>query len=167
MRDEFKDFISDAKSEHCYTEDMPRLLKKEWHYVFVYNHRRGKHSNYLRYEDGAEFISFAWTKSCIYEILKVDTERKTFCLASLLGTEQLLGELWLISTETLLDLDADEANLLVTNRIEVSIELPNGQTIGAWIYIGNSRWLHQRESKITKYTGCTYVGSRRFLEVHA
>lgn len=162
---EFREFIQDALAEHMYTEDMPRLLMKDFHYVFIYNHRRGKSSNYLIAEDGAEFISFAWTNSKIYEILKVETERKTYHLASVLGNDHLFGELWLLPTELVLNLDYDESNTLITRRFETSIALPTGKIVPAWIYVGNNKWLDRHKNQTTKQTAATYYGTKRFIEV--
>lgn len=163
---EFQEFIEDSRTEYGWTDDLPLLMQHDYHYVFIYDNKRGKHSNYFLVNEDAEFFGNAWTKSKIYEILNVQTETKTYQLASLLGQDHLLGELWMIPTESLLDLDCDQSHLHVTKRLPISVMTGSGQTVGAWIYLVNSSWLDAGKYSTTRHTGSTYVGDKRFIELY-
>jgi hypothetical protein len=164
---DFADFISDAISENGWTPDVPHLDTQDHWHVFVYNKRRGKSSGYFTHENSnAEFVSIGWTNSKIYSILNVQDGKTEYDLAVPHGTDQILGEVWKIPTEKLLSLDGDERNLLITNRIMVPVNYGGGLTIPCWAYLANPKYLLTGGITVSKYTGLTYYGNQKFVELH-
>lgn len=164
---DFADFIADAIAEHGWTEDVPFLDTKDYWHVFTYSNRRGKSSSYFTHHNSeAEFVSIGWTRSKIYSILNVQDGKSEYSLATPSGTDQILGEVWKVPTERLLLLDGDERNLMVTKRIMVPITIGSVGSLDAWMYLALPQYLLTGGIKVSKYTGCTYYGSQKFLELH-
>ena len=165
---EFSKFISDSLSYNGWTKDMPLLeSQKEW-YVFVYNKRRGKSSGYFAHTNSeCEFVSIGWTKSQIYSILLVEENASsTLHLASPAGKDRILGEVWKVPTEKLLTLDSDEKNTFLTKRIMVPVICGAKGLFSCWMYMADSHFLLRGGIKTSVHTGCTYIGTEKFLEVH-
>lgn len=164
---QFHKYLEDALSYNGYTPDVPELETQEAWPVFTYADRRGKSSAYFTHVDSeCKFLGIGWTKSAIYNILTIEDGDKSYKLAHPAGADRILGELWMVHTEDLLELDSDEKNLLVTKRLKVPIVLPKHGVINAWMYITARDYLLHSRLKISKHTGCTYIGTSRFLEIH-
>jgi gamma-glutamylcyclotransferase (GGCT)/AIG2-like uncharacterized protein YtfP len=165
--DDFQQFVADALANTGWSNDVPLLESQEEWFVFTYSSNRGKVSSYFTHPDSdAQFVSIGWTRSNIYSILKVEDGSKTNYLATLQGTDRILGEVWKIPTGTLLELDCDERNLLQTKRIRIPVSISQGQTVDAWIYTAHPKYLLDGGVRVSKYTGYTWYGSdTKFLEV--
>lgn len=164
---EFQSFIADAITDAGWTPDVPVLETRESWPVFIYGARRGKSSSYFLHDSSeAEFVSIAWTKSDVYSILNIETPKRIYQLSTVQGNDRILGEVWDVPTEQLYDLDSDERNLLITKRILIPVVISGAKTISAWHYIAHPKYLLNGNCKISKYTGCTYYGSQKFLEIH-
>jgi len=164
---DFSDFIADCRAENGWTPDVPLLDTQDDWYVFVYGKRRGKSSAYFTHANSeAEFVSIAWTKSDIYSILNIQDGDSELKLATLNGTDRILGEVWKVPTEKLIELDGDERNIMLTERIRVPVCIGARGVVSAWIYLAHRSYLLEGGLKISKYTGCTYFGSQKFLEIH-
>lgn len=163
----FQQFVADALANTGWTPDVPRLETQDEWFVFTYANRRGKSSAYFTNEDSdAEFISIGWTKSNIYSILNIQDGDNKFHLANLQGTDRILGEVWKIPTDMLIELDGEERNQLRTKRIFAPISISKGRTVDAWIYTAHPKYLLTGGVKISKYTGYTWYGSEnKYLEV--
>jgi gamma-glutamylcyclotransferase (GGCT)/AIG2-like uncharacterized protein YtfP len=163
----FGQFLADAIARNGWTSDMPILeAQNEW-FLFTYGGTRGKSSSYFTHPDSeASFVSIAWTKNPLYNILKVEDHGTSKYLANLQGTDKILGEVWKVPTSTILDLDSDEKNLLNAKRIRIPVCISQGRVIDAWIYLAHPKYLLDGGIKVSKYTGYTYYGSgTKFLEV--
>lgn len=164
---DFAEFIDDSLAENGWTPDVPYLDTQDHWYVFAYNHRRGKTTSYFLTDDSsADFVSIGWTQSKIYSILNVQDGKSEYSLATPHGTDQILGEVWKVPTEQLITLDGDERNLLITKRLMVPINCGGNRILNAWMYPAFSKYLLNGGIKVTKYTGVTYYGSQRFIEIH-
>lgn len=164
---DFADFISDAIAYNGWTPDVPHLDTQDDWYIFTYNNRRGKKTGYFTYEGSeAEFVSIGWTNSAIYSILNIQDGKTEYQLSSPLGTDRILGEVWKVPTEKIFTLDGDERNLLITKRMMIPVNIGSRGVINAWIYNANSKYLLTGGIKVNKYTGCTYFGAQKFLEIH-
>jgi gamma-glutamylcyclotransferase (GGCT)/AIG2-like uncharacterized protein YtfP len=135
---EFFNFCQDHRWEYCWTPDLPELETVDSHYVFVYGTRRGMNSNYFStVNSDATFMGNYWTKSSIYAILKLPDSKDSLKVTPLLsptGKSQVIGDLYSIPTEEVLDLDADEHNDFITQRIKIPVT--NGTwTVMAWTYM--------------------------------
>lgn len=160
-------FISDAIASNVWTDDVPVLDTQDHWYVFTYGKRRGKSSAYFTHANSeCEFVSIGWTKSDIYSILNIQDGKSEYQLANPMGTDRILGEVWKVSTDKLLYLDGDERNLLITRRLHIPVVIGSQGTVDAWIYLANPKYLLEGGITVSKYTGCTYFGSQRFLEIH-
>lgn len=164
---EFQEFIADSITETGWTPDIPLLDTQDEWYVFVYGDRRGKKSGFFTHVDSdAQFMSIGWTKSTIYDILTVQDGNKTVHLANTSGLDRILGEVWRVPTDMLIDLDAEERHLLHTQRVTIPIVISGGVVVSAWIYLIDKSYLVSGGKSISKYTGVTYIGPQRFLEIH-
>lgn len=164
--DNFAAFINGAISESLWTPDVPVIESQDDWYVFVYNNRRGKSSGYFTHIDSdAEFVGIGWTKSNVYSILNVEDSTRTYQLADVTGTDRILGEVWKVPSEMLLDLDSLECNQLVSRRIPVPIIVRGSQEITAWIYTTRRSYLIEGGIRTSKHTACTYINNERFLEI--
>jgi len=164
---ELAQFMSDAFGDTVWTPDVPLLESQEDWYVFVYGSRRGKASSYFTGIDSdAEFTGISWTKSDVYSILNVEDGTYNYTLADVLGTNRILGEVWKVPTEMLMELDGEEQNQLVTKRIPIPVRVGGIQDISAWIYIADRKYLTNSNLLISKMTSCTYIGTDRYLEIH-
>lgn len=164
---DFSEFIGDAIVTSGWTSDVPLLETQDYWYVFVYGKRRGKSSAYFTHQDSeAVFISTAWTKSKIYSILNIQDGKSSHQLANTSGIDRILGELWKVPTDMLYDLDGDERNLLLTDRLQIPVVTSGGTEVKAWLYLINRKYLITGNLKIEKHTGVTYIGSERFTEIN-
>jgi len=164
---DFQKFIGDAISRTGWSNDVPLLeTQHEW-FVFSYSDKRGKQSGFFTHDESeAKFVSIGWTKNNLYSILNVEGKFGSKYLASLQGTDRILGEVWKIPTDMLLELDSDERNLLQTKRIRIPVSISQGRTIDAWIYLAHPKYLLDGGLKISKYSRYTWYGSdTKFLEV--
>jgi gamma-glutamylcyclotransferase (GGCT)/AIG2-like uncharacterized protein YtfP len=164
---EFALYVADALADCGWSNDVPVLETQDYWNVFTYSNRRGKVSPYFTHSNSdAEYTGIGWTCSSIYSILKVECKSGEFYLGSPAGTDRILGEVWSVPTEMLLDLDCEERNLLRTKRVMVPINL--GATKGivsAWMYQAHPGFLRDGGIKVSKYTTKTYYGQNNFLEV--
>lgn len=167
MKTEFQRFIADSLASTGWSNDVPLLESQEDWFVFTYGGKRGKSSAYFTHESSeTDFVSIAWTKSPIYSILNIYDKSEKHQLASLQGTDRILGEVWRVPTEKLLSLDSDERNLLITKRIKIPVCISKGRVIDAWIYTVHPHYLFKGGISITKYTGYTWYGTdTKFLEL--
>lgn len=163
---EFQIWLADAISDNMYTPDVPRLETQDFWFVFTYADRRGKSSSYFSNDTEAQYLSIGWTDSAIYSILNVQAGTKNFYLADTSGTDRILGEVWSVPTEMLMDLDVDESNTHQTKRLQVPIKVAKGRIIPAWIYTAHPGFLRNGPVKISKYERYTWYGSNtKFLEI--
>ena len=163
---EFQMRIADMLAENCWTSDIPRLETQDFWYVFTYSEKKGKLSSYFTHDSSdSEFLSIGWTNSAIYSILNVSVGEKTLQLANPTGTDRILGEVWMLPTEVLLDLDCDERNLLHTRRVMVPIRISKGRTIDAWMYTVEPSLLRKGPVRVSKYSRYTYYGNEKYLEI--
>lgn len=162
----FAEFFSDSIADTCYTPDLPALETQDYWDVFIYDRRKGKLSGYLTNEDSdAEFISIGWTKSAIYSILNIQSEEAAYQLADSQGTDRILGEVWSIPTEMLLDLDSDLYCQIMTRRIRVPVVIGSKGVVDAWMYTTERNYLLRGGLTISKHTASTYYGAAKFLEI--
>lgn len=162
----FQIWIGDALGDNNATPDVPVLETQDYWPVFTYAEKKGKLSPYFTHGDSdSEFLSIGWTNSAIYSILNVQVGSIHYHLADPSGTDRILGEVWVLPTEVLMDLDADERNLYHKKRILVPIRVAKGKTIAAWMYTAHPDLLRNGPVKISKYGRYTYYGADKYLEV--
>lgn len=166
MMTTFQKFIADAISMNSWTPDVPRLETQDEWPVFIYSNMRGKFSSYFTHsESDATYAGIGWTNSKIYSILNVQKDDKLFQLASPTGTDQILGEVWMVPTEDLFELDSEERNLLYTKRVMVPVYMSRGKTIDAWMYTAHPKFLCEGGIKVSKYSKYSYYGDYKLLEI--
>jgi gamma-glutamylcyclotransferase (GGCT)/AIG2-like uncharacterized protein YtfP len=162
----FQTQIGDWIGENSSTPDVPFLETQDYWPVFTYSEKKGKLSPYFTHgESLSEFLSIGWTSSAIYSILNVQVGSTHYHLADLSGTDRILGEVWVLPTEVLMDLDCEERNLYHKKRIPVPIKVAKGKTILAWMYIAHPDLLRNGPVRISKYGRYTYYGKEKYLEV--
>lgn len=163
---EFQQYFADLLCNTMYTPDVPILESKDQWFVFSYDSKKGKLSSYFTNDEStSSFYSIGWTKSAIYSILNVDAAGKTYQLASPQGADQILGEVWALSTDRLIALDSEERNTMRTKRIMVPISVSKGRTVSCWMYIAHEAFLRDGPVKISKYGKYTYYSTNRYLEI--
>lgn len=163
---ELHKYVADLLADTQYTPDVPILQTKDQWFVFTYDSKKGKLSSYFTNDEStSSFYSIGWTKSSIYSILNVDAGGVTYQLASPQGNDQILGEVWALPTNRLIDLDTDERNTVRTKRIMVPITVSKGRTIAAWMYLAHDGFLRDGPVKISKYGKYTYYSTNKYLEI--
>jgi hypothetical protein len=165
--DDFQHFIADGLAYTGWTDDVPLIeTQNEW-FVFTYGSTRGKTSSYFTHPDSeSSFVSIGWTKNPLYSILNVEDDGVSRHLAVLQGTDRILGEVWRVCTDDLIELDCNERNLLHSKRIRIPVCISQGRVVDAWIYTAHPKYLISGGLRISKYTGYTWYGSEaKFLEV--
>jgi gamma-glutamylcyclotransferase (GGCT)/AIG2-like uncharacterized protein YtfP len=166
MTTNFQVWMADALSENNSTPDVPLLESQDYWPVFIYAGRKGKVYSYLtQKESEAEFLSIGWTKSNIYSILNVQVGSLNYQLADPTGTDRILGEVWVLPSDLVMDLDSYERNLYHQKRVLVPITVGKGKTIDAWMYTAHPDLLRNGPVKVSRYGRYTYYGPERYLEI--
>lgn len=164
--EKFSTFIADSLSEAIWTPDMPVIESQDDWYVFVYGDRKGKTSGYFTNGDSeAEFVGIGWTKSSLYSILNIETKDTTYRLADIIGTNQIIGEVWKVPSDMLLDLDSEELNQYVSKRLPIPIIVNGNQEILAWSYLANKKYLINGGIRVSRLNTYCYTGGKSYLEV--
>lgn len=162
----FQTMIGDMLGDNSSTPDVPLLETQDYWPVFTYANKKGKLSPYFTHgESESEFYGIGWTSSNIYSILNVQIGTLNTHLADPSGTDRILGEVWVLPTQALMDLDCEERNTYRTKRILVPIRVAKGKTIDAWMYTAHPKFLRDGPVKISKYGRYTYYGSEKYLEI--
>lgn len=167
MTTSFQRFIADGLAVNAWTPDVPLIESQDIWPVFMYNNnKRGRFSSYFTHTDSdAHYFGIGWTNSKVYSILNVEKGEKSFQLATISGTDQIMGEVWGVTPEDLMELDGEERNLLYTKRILVPIYMSKGKTISAWMYIAHPKFLLDGGIRISKYAKYSYYGDTKLLEI--
>lgn len=158
----FQEWFFDSRYENCWTPDVPLLETQDFWYVFVATDKRGKHSSYFTNPDSdATFAGWGYTTNPMYGILNVrmkDTHKTLHLLDIGVQGKHVVGDVFCVDTEFLIDMDADERNLLQTRRIMTKVTMmatPKAEPISCWTYIGEPKFLNTPGLEITKFTHAT------------
>lgn len=165
-KDAFKQFIADAVSNNGWTPDVPFLETKDYWFVFNYFHRKGRLAQYFQHDsDEAQYLGIGWTQSAIYSILNVSAGGYDYTWADPSGSDRILGDVWALPTEAIIELDGEERNDFRTRRVLIPVNIGSGRIVSAWIYLANGNFLRDGPVKVSKYGRYTYYGKDKYLEV--
>lgn len=144
------------------TVDLPVLNAFENHYVFVYGTLKlgQSRASALSFDTKRnQFCGNATTVDPDYEMVISPTGHFPVVLENTGNTTQLgriFGQLWLVKTKTILDLDRIEANGQLFFREYRTIKLFSGEEVPAYMYLGVSHFWRNTELIEYPITGNTY-----------
>lgn len=158
--------LSRQLDENYYTPDMPRVMRKEAHYVFIPdNMMRGEARHHkLTANDDYNYFGKAFTKTATYGIMimrsKIEpTNALYFEVVPNKESAFVYGDLYEVSPETLVDLDYHQANNLITMRKEVSVVLQKKNAeVKAWMYLADPNYFSDTfNERLSPYTLREYL----------
>jgi gamma-glutamylcyclotransferase (GGCT)/AIG2-like uncharacterized protein YtfP len=148
--EEFSKWMQATLDDHFYTFDMPEIAKTTEHYVFTYGTlKEGFCRNHVLTGHNSRLLGRGYTLDQDFLMYRMN-RRYGFPIAcrtdftSLNG--HIEGEVWLVPTSVLVQLDFIESNGMMYYRERVPIGIVTQDTgkharVDAWMYIGvNSYW---------------------------
>jgi gamma-glutamylcyclotransferase (GGCT)/AIG2-like uncharacterized protein YtfP len=138
------DFKKVLQETGKFTRDVPYLNQFQNHFVFVYGtlKRGNRRADLLKRSTKNQFCGIGVTESTNYDLLlTVDSvdPNANYPIAFDMKTEgrsaKVKGELWLVDTNTLLQLDKIEANGYLFDRVWVNIQVGK-EIIPSYMYVG-------------------------------
>lgn len=144
-------FKNELKEIAKWTSDVPYLNQFENHYVFVYGSlKRGqKRGDLLTQNSKTKFCGVAVTETPEYDVLlhvNEDTKHNfpvAFSNISKTRNAKIKGELWLVPTETILQMDKIEGNGYLYDRVWTTVHVGT-EKVHTFIYEGvKSFWKFQ------------------------
>lgn len=132
------------------TIDVPELNLYENHYVFVYGtlKRGGSNHDIIKIRAKNQWCGVGVTETESYDMLLAGIKDK-FPIVVDTGTKarraKVKGELWLVSTETILQMDKLESNRSVYDRVKENIYVGNHK-IKAFMYVGVPKFWRDKDT---------------------
>ena len=184
-----------------HTPDLARVSLKTHHLLFVYNEMKVHFPNNYMLQ-GSEIISKAYTKEHDFALWTKQYD-KAFPVAAIAvktckkpdmrfdpwnpDPARLKGELHLVSSETIVNLDEAMANGVYFERRQVKVDLPGTLSrwkkvrgmlirdefpryVHSWMYVGDPAWIEEERRSILKplpmFTPFIREHNKKFVNLH-
>lgn len=143
-------FVEGKVEDNYYSQDMPMILAKRRHLLFVYGTlKRGFFRHNLLLQKKPTFVGDAWTVGNYFNMLYTNTQHPYPVILPTYGTEakgKIHGEVYLVHPETIVQCDFYESNGAYYDRVRARVEITNANnpdtplSIDAWLYEGNKEY---------------------------
>lgn len=153
--DDISEAFSQVIEEGAYTDDMPFLQRKEFHYLFTYGTLK-QGFRLHSYLSKSELVSYGYTQSDNFWMVKTKGA-PNFPIILFDNRSQykarVFGEVYKVSADTIRNLDYLESNNISYKRMALTVRVVTNdkgdtQDIRCWIYVGKRDYWNTRAKRL-------------------
>ena len=178
-----KAWIKDNPPVSGFTWDMPKLEQCAHQPVFIYNQMKRRHRSFAMIEPWSEFRGRAFTANENWIMWKKKLGKGTFPIAmriehTMVPTARIAGELYLINSYRIKDLDEFMSNGVEFRRKQVQVLVPYARKtyvhgdpvdiqavakVSAWMYIGRYKYWEEFLDAGYHFKPCSRYSPKGFV----
>jgi gamma-glutamylcyclotransferase (GGCT)/AIG2-like uncharacterized protein YtfP len=139
MEDQWREFMDGLWEQSSCTPDAAALSHHDEQLVFVYGTLKRGFKAHDLLED-SQFVGRAWTKPAAFKLVQTEGGFP----AAVMGAngpdyKVISGEVYLVPTIDIKYIDQFESNGTLFHRRRIGVDLEDGNSVLAWIYLGNEK----------------------------